>query len=392
MKLGPAVPPLSPEQNIELLIRADKLKLLYQQSFQAVFLSLASALILAAILWSHTGRGVLLGWLIALGISSLLRLALFTAYRRTGPEGLELARNWARPYLITLMTSSAVWGLGGVWIMPPDSLLNQTIVFYFLMGMTSGAISVYSAIRPFAIATMVVVLLPATLWMLSRGELTPVLMGVAAFLPLIAAVRATKVLSDSLTQNYLLAHELQQSKDKAECLARTDALTGLKNRRAFIELADKSVRFCQRHHLPASAIVLDIDRFKAINDSRGHSVGDQALQHIAHLLQTCIRSSDICARIGGEEFAVLLPDTELVAAVQVAEKIRQAIIRHPVRTEDGPLLITASLGVGCSDEALDHLLQLADTAMYQAKQAGRNRVFCCLGIDHSARPVESASS
>jgi len=392
MKSGPAVPAASPEQNIELLIRADKLKLLYQQSFQAVFLSLASALILAAILWSHTGRGVLLGWLIALGISSLLRLALFAAYRRAGPEGLELARNWARPYLITLMTSSAVWGLGGVWIMPPDSLLNQTIVFYFLMGMTSGAISVYSAIRPFAIATMVVVLLPATLWMLSRGELTPVLMGVAAFLPLIAAVRATKVLSDSLTQNYLLAHELQQSKDKAEHLARTDALTGLKNRRAFIELADKSVQFCQRHHRPASAIVLDIDHFKAINDSRGHSVGDQALQHIAHVLQSCIRRSDICARIGGEEFAVLLPDTDLAAAVQVAEKIRQSIVRQPVTTEDGPLLITASQGVGCSDQALDHLLQLADKAMYQAKQAGRNRVFCCQGIDHSARPVESASS
>lgn len=392
MKSGPAVSPPSPEQNIALLIRADKLKLLYQQSFQAVFLSLASALILAAILWSHTARGVLLGWLTALGISALMRLALFTAYRRARPEGLALARNWARPYLITLMTSSAIWGLGGVWIMPSGSLLYQTVVFVFLLGMTSGAVSVYSAIRPFAIATIAVVLLPATLWMLSRGALTPVLMGAAAFLPFIAAVRATKVLSDSLTRNYLLAHELQQRKDKAEHLARTDVLTGLNNRRAFAELAAKSVQFCQRHQRPASAIVLDIDHFKAINDSRGHLVGDQALQHIAHLLQTCVRKSDICARIGGEEFAVLLPDTELAAAVQVAEKIRQGIVRQPVKTADGPLLITASLGVGCCDETLDQLLQLADTAMYQAKQAGRNRVFCYQGIDHSASLAKSASS
>lgn len=373
MKPSPSIFPLEAHERFAKQIKADKLRLLYEQSFPAVFLSLASALLLSIILWPHTERPVLIGWLTALLIASIARLALFAAYRRASPKGIEVVA-WERPYLTTLLMTSAVWGFGGVWIMP-DSLLYETVVCYFLMGMAGGAISVYSAIRPFAIAAIAMVLLPATVWMMSKGEATPFVMGAAPFLLFISALRASKVLSASLHQSYLLAHELNASKEAAERLARTDTLTGLNNRRAFSELAQASIRFCQRQGSPVSAIVLDLDHFKQINDRHGHSVGDQALQHIARILQESLRKSDICARNGGEEFAVLLPDTTLDEATQVAEKLRIAIASQPVQTTSGALSVTASMGVASSNADFETLLRLADAAMYQAKQAGRNRVF-----------------
>ena len=188
--------PIQADRRFDMQIKADKLRLLYQQSFPAVFLSLASALLLAIILWPHTEQTVLLGWLGALIIASAARVVLFMTYRHSPPEGMSIL-SWERPYLTTLMLSSLIWGLGGVWIMPQDSLLYESVVLYFLMGMSAGAVSAYSAIRSFAIAAIAAVLLPATIWMLTRGELTPVAMGLAAFLLLYSALRATKVLSTS---------------------------------------------------------------------------------------------------------------------------------------------------------------------------------------------------
>jgi diguanylate cyclase (GGDEF)-like protein len=370
--------PAGAERRFDAETQADRLRLLYDQSVQGVYFSLISAALLAAILWSHTPRPILLGWLITLVFASVARVLLFLNYRRAAPQGREMLR-WGRPYMLTLYFSGSTWGVGGVLLIPPDSMLYATIIYFFLMGMAGAGLSAYSAIRSFAIGAVVTVLLPMTAWMLSRGEITPVVMALGTLLFFASALRTSKVLAEMLQQNYLLTHELNESKEAAERLARIDALTGLNNRRAFAELAESSLKFCERQGRPAAAIVLDIDHFKQINDSRGHSVGDQALQHIAAILQASIRKSDICARTGGEEFAVLLPDTDLEAATTVAEKIREAIARQPFPTETGPLLMTASLGVSASETDLECLLGQADQAMYQAKEAGRNRVIQQLG-------------
>lgn len=363
------------EQRFAGEIRADKLQLLYRQSLPAVFLSLIGALMLTAILWSHADHGALLGWLVALTIASALRVGLFASYRRAAPRGADFLA-WERPYFVTLMISSLVWGLGTLWVMPKEEPVYQAIVYYFLMGMAGGAISVYAATRLFTIAAILAVLLPVTLWMLWQGGHDQVLMGVAAFLLITAAVRSSRVMSGALHRTFQLTHELQAAKDEAERLARTDALTGLNNRRAFVELAEVSLSYCQRNQLPVSTLILDIDHFKRINDSHGHSVGDQVLREVAQVLAGAIRRSDICARTGGEEFAVLLPDTPLAEAAKVAEKVRLAIAAHVTHSQGGEIRVTASCGVASGNESLDALLQQADAAMYQAKEAGRDRVIC----------------
>jgi diguanylate cyclase (GGDEF)-like protein len=331
--------------------------------------------LLAIILWPHTSRERLLVWLIALGFSSVLRIALFLAYRKSRPARTEILA-WERPYLFTLLLSSAIWGFGSLWLIPPDSMMYAIVVYCFLIGMAGGAVSAYSAIHSYAIAAVSMVMLPTSFWMLTRTESTPVLMGIGAAMLFVALTRASRVISSAFHENFLLTHQLKESKEVAERQARIDALTGLHNRLAFAELAQCAIRHCQRSGLPYAAIVLDVDNFKSINDKRGHAVGDQALQHVAGVLQNSLRRSDVCARVGGEEFAVLLPGTEEKAAIMVAEKIRESIAYHPLETSEGLLENTVSVGVASMPLELDALLQLADKAMYAAKQAGRNCVVC----------------
>ncbi len=160
-------------------------------------------------------------------------------------------------------------------------------------------------------------------------------------------------------------------------LATTDSLTGLRNRRYFFEFAKHEFERARRYHMPLALLLLDADHFKIINDRYGHPVGDLALQVLAATGQQLLREVDLFARIGGEEFAILLPQTEAKAAWMVAERLRLMITQQAIATDLGPLHLTVSLGLASLGPAiadLNALLRQADTALYQAKQNGRNRV------------------
>ena len=160
-------------------------------------------------------------------------------------------------------------------------------------------------------------------------------------------------------------------------LAITDPLTGLHNRRHFFELAEHEFDRVRRYKHPLSAIMLDFDHFKKVNDTYGHAVGDQVLQTVAVRCRENLREVDILGRYGGEEFAILLPETASPVAQQTAERLRQCVAEASVLTDGGPVAVTISLGVaGLTPDTPDlaSLLDHADSAMYVAKQAGRNRV------------------
>lgn len=158
----------------------------------------------------------------------------------------------------------------------------------------------------------------------------------------------------------------------------TDPLTGLHNRRGFFDLGEVEFSRALSLDRPISAIMLDLDHFKQINDTDGHAVGDVVLHEFAKRCRSCIREIDLIGRYGGEEVIILLPDTHLKAGVKVAERLRSAIIATPVKiNNEKEVHITASLGVACKDEnttSLDMLITRADQAMYIAKHNGRNRV------------------
>jgi diguanylate cyclase (GGDEF)-like protein len=159
--------------------------------------------------------------------------------------------------------------------------------------------------------------------------------------------------------------------------ARTDHLTGALNRRAMEEAALRETARSLRHGSPLCTIIIDIDHFKRLNDERGHAAGDRALQALVSQVKSMLRGQDLFARTGGEEFAILLPDTPVSAGILTAERVRQALEALEIPFETGPIHFTVSAGVAQLDGAQggwEAMMRSADAAMYDAKEHGRNMV------------------
>jgi two-component system cell cycle response regulator len=165
--------------------------------------------------------------------------------------------------------------------------------------------------------------------------------------------------------------------EQAEKLATTDGLTGLVNRRSFNEQLEQRLREATRYDRPLSLLLLDIDHFKKVNDTHGHPAGDAVLRGVAKLAQKAARDTDVAARYGGEELALILPETDARGAMVIAERLRKLVETTAHASELGPLKVTVSIGVSTTGQrakAPADLLEQADRALYRAKHAGRNRV------------------
>ncbi|UXI68185.1 GGDEF domain-containing protein [Tahibacter amnicola] len=167
-------------------------------------------------------------------------------------------------------------------------------------------------------------------------------------------------------------------------LATSDPLTGLYNRRQFQELIEKEILRAARHHRSLCLALVDIDHFKAINDRFGHPMGDTVIRGVADILRRTVRSDQLVARIGGEEFALVYAEQVLAEAAEGAERVRAAVQAHHFELGNGPTAVTVSIGVAQWSGAmsgLPGLLRAADSELYRAKRTGRNRV--CHGDDNT---------
>jgi diguanylate cyclase (GGDEF)-like protein len=171
-----------------------------------------------------------------------------------------------------------------------------------------------------------------------------------------------------------LVRELRRANRRIQEIANRDGLTELPNRRYFMERLDGALKHAQRHARPLSVLIADLDHFKRINDRFGHAAGDAVLREFASLLQTEARAGDLPGRLGGEEFALILPDTTTAQAVQVGERIRTRLLA--LRPGEIDHVVTVSIGVSTlhGHDTSDALLARADKALYDAKDSGRNRV------------------
>ncbi len=170
--------------------------------------------------------------------------------------------------------------------------------------------------------------------------------------------------------------QLRKANQRLQKLATTDFLTGFANRRHFEELAQRRLKRVSADGETASLIMFDLDRFKELNDAYGHRTGDEVLRRVFDSVNNELRPGDLCGRAGGEEFAILLTQTESPRARKVAERVRSRIETMGVEYQSQPVRITASFGVAESngEDGLDELMQKADEALYRAKRLGRNRV------------------
>ncbi len=170
---------------------------------------------------------------------------------------------------------------------------------------------------------------------------------------------------------------LKRIQTQLEQLATIDMLTQVYNRRYFLELAEREFLRSVRYRHPLALVLIDLDYFKQINDRFGHPAGDKVLFECAQICRASIRESDIFARFGGEEFAVLMPETDAGDALMAAERIRSALATTLINLDGTQLTITASLGIAIidnDDTTVAYLVNRADKALYRAKEAGRNQV------------------
>jgi diguanylate cyclase (GGDEF)-like protein len=190
-------------------------------------------------------------------------------------------------------------------------------------------------------------------------------------------------LENEITERKKLEAELHKSKKRYRYMASFDPLTKLYNRRQFFALAEIEFERAKRYQHPLSVLLIDLDHFKLVNDHYGHLIGDEMLEFVANISKQIIRKIDIIGRYGGEEFIILLPQTDVDQAVELAQRICTTIENSVMPCAKGSVVITASIGVGVTNnqycDRLETLLEMADKAMYMAKQKGRNQV--CLNMD-----------
>ncbi|MDO8606522.1 MAG: diguanylate cyclase [Phaeospirillum sp.] len=202
------------------------------------------------------------------------------------------------------------------------------------------------------------------------GDRRRVVMDKACFRDAIGQVAGIVATVVDITDRRLMEEELWR-------LATTDPLTGVGNRRHFLSIAEAELGRLHRHDRPLSVITFDIDHFKLINDGYGHGVGDDAIRAVADTCIAVLRDMDVIGRMGGEEFAILLPESDLDAALEVTRRLHEKIGAIRLHTEKGELGFTASFGVTQvrdGDATIDMALRRADGALYEAKDGGRNRV------------------
>ncbi len=183
-----------------------------------------------------------------------------------------------------------------------------------------------------------------------------------------------------------LTTALREANTRLTQLAMSDPLTGAYNRRYFLDALNKELERVQRYRHPSILMVFDIDRFKSINDNYGHDIGDKVIIEMVKISSTMLRKNDTFSRFGGEEFTILLPETPLAEASQIANRLCMQIARTTIESSNKAVSFTVSCGVTQlrdDDESPDTILKRADVALYQAKQSGRNQVVIADATDLS---------
>ncbi len=326
-----------------------------------------------------------LAWIIRFGFAIPLALGLF---------GLSYTRHFKARMEAAIVAIGLTGGLGIVVMIAYARAPGNYLYYAGLLLMVMYSVAMLRPRFPVATGVAIVVFVAYEATAILGGAYPPAILISNTFFFLsfnVVAMFASYSLERYMRSDFLQRRTIRQQNEslevnllqvearrrEAEAHAQLDPLTGLFNRRHFFSMLDYSCQLNGRGTHALSVLILDLDHFKQVNDTYGHLIGDQVLQSVSQILRFGLRQGDVVCRYGGEEFAVLLPKSDLETAVAVGERIRQSLAATLIPTDKGPITLTASVGAACLNEAdvdLDALLERADRALYAAKNGGRNQV------------------
>lgn len=322
-------------------------------------------------------------YILFLWLTLQLLLAVFRFYNikkfrySLDSKDFEQVRRNEIHFTISNIFQAGMWTIASILscIYAPQPF--ELVTFVMIIGIITAAVLSMSSIYKAYLVFFFCMIIPQIIILALYGEHQHIFLIVLTLIYIPATILLSKTIYNSRLSSIETKRELEESIEKLHSISITDSLTKAYNRRYFFEVSKNIISTALRDKNEVSLIMLDVDFFKKINDKYGHQAGDRVLENLVESINKIIRESDILARIGGEEFSILLNNTSKAGAKVIAEKIRSFVESHKITYHDKSIEITVSLGVStmCSEvDSMDKLYKEADSRLYIAKRSGRNRV------------------
>ena len=358
------------------LVRLHQLSLYVDNHLHDRYLAPPLAIVVAGLLtlWVPVWQA---GVWLALALLAIVTYTLVYLRFKRAAADVQDEQHWVRRIALAHGAHMTIWSSIVVWAYVPGNLNSLMFVMLVHVGLISLTVVMSNPHRQLLLSDLIAPALALLAPPLLDGTLFSLgLMALGGFylaLMLMVGMKIHASTTETLVlreRNRELIHELEQQLE-------TDSLTGLKNRDYFIKTARTELERVARYRQPLALLMVDIDHFKQINDTHGHLAGDEVLKSVTLVLSDMVRANDCLARLGGEEFAVLMPQTGLEQAYTAAERLRAAIAQVRCNLQGAEVRPTASVGIAVTaegGETLSSLMRRSDLAMYEAKAQGRNCV------------------
>ena len=361
-------------------VKSEQVRIIFASTPTSLFTILLSSFVLAAVLWEVIDHRTIIIWFSLTNLLSVIRIYLYQEFRKLPPDSL-ISNTWHNLAISTSIASGITWGAGGILLFAEHSMVHQVFLAFMIGGMCAGAITTLSAITVAVRGFVTIALIPVILKFNFVESAISLEMTIMSILFMIMILVSAQRLNLTILESLEGRRQRELAERKIRRQAHFDELTDLPNRRLFLTNLRQEMAKAERHRRFGAVFFIDLDRFKSVNDSLGHAVGDELLVEVAHTIAMRLRREDSIARLGGDEFVVLLPevgeDQEAAGshASTIADEIRK-LFASPFMIQNHDIHMTISIGIALfpTDVTADDLLKYADVAMYRAKNDGRDRV------------------
>jgi len=360
-------------------VKSEQIRILFSAIPSSLFAILICSSLLSIAQWHVIDHDTIVAWFVITNLLSLLRILMFQQFEKQRARLVDSI--WAQRAVLTSIASGMTWGVGGYLLFPEQSPVHQVFLAFMISGICAGAITTLSAMTAAVRGFVIFAITPIVVKFNLIDSEFSIAMTIMSMLFVTMILVSAKRLNQTIRQSLEFRYQRELAEQTIRYQAQFDDLTNLPNRRLFLSMLRQEMARAERHHRFGAVFFIDLDRFKSVNDSLGHAVGDELLVRVARKITARLRQEDTLARLGGDEFVVLLPevgnDPELAGAhaSTIADDMRK-LFTDPFMIHGHDIHLTISVGIAVfpGNVIAEDLLKYADVAMYRAKSEGRDGV------------------